>query len=127
MPAPGTTAEHPAAAPATPVPPAAVPNSPATAAVLLGALGLFTSFALVGGPVGLAGLVTAGFALRTARRTGTGRGRAVAGLLLSLAAVALSVLAAVLLTWYANHTQQCYRPDGIHQYVECVRRSLSDR
>ncbi|ROR35278.1 DUF4190 domain-containing protein [Kitasatospora cineracea] len=120
MPVPGTTAEHPAA-------PAAAPNSPATAAVLLGALGLFTSFALVGGPVGLAGLVTAGFALRTARRTGTGRGRAVAGLLLSLAAVALSVLAAVLLAWYANHTQQCYRPDGLHQYVECVRRSLSDR
>ncbi|WP_232795117.1 DUF4190 domain-containing protein [Kitasatospora sp. NRRL B-11411] len=124
MPAPGTTPEHPAAAPAAAP---AAPNSPATAAVLLGALGLFTSFALVGGPVGLAGLVTAGFALRTARRTGTGRGRAVAGLLLSLAAVALSVLAAVLLAWYANHTQQCYRPDGLHQYVECVRRSLSDR
>ncbi|WP_042433318.1 hypothetical protein [Streptacidiphilus anmyonensis] len=112
---PGTTAARPAAA----------RNTPATAAVVLGTLSLFTSFAVVGGLVGAAGLVTGTIALRLSGRTGTGRGRALAGLLLSLAAIAASVLAAAFIAWYANHTQECYRPDGLHQYVECVRRNLS--
>ncbi|MFF2627886.1 hypothetical protein ACFVUN_19225 [Kitasatospora griseola] len=58
-------------------------------------------------------------------RTGTGRGRALVGLLLSLAAIAVAVLAAAFIARYANHTQECYRPDGLHQYIECVRRNLS--
>ncbi|MFJ7278507.1 DUF4190 domain-containing protein [Kitasatospora sp. NPDC098663] len=112
---PGTTAAR----------PAATRNTPATAAVALGTLGLFTSFAVVGALVGAAGLVTGTIALRASGHTGTGRGRALAGLLLSLAAIAVSVLAAAFLAWYANHTQECYRPDGLHQYVQCVRRNLS--
>ncbi|MEV7189536.1 DUF4190 domain-containing protein [Kitasatospora sp. NPDC093102] len=110
---PGTTAARPAAA----------RNTPATATVVLGTLGLFTSFAVVGGLFGAAGLVTGTIALRASGRTG--RGRALVGLLLSLAAIAVSVLAAAFIAWYANHTQECYRPDGLHQYVECVRRNLS--
>ncbi|MGW4694590.1 hypothetical protein ACWEO1_19680 [Kitasatospora cineracea] len=50
-----------------------------------------------------------------------------AGLLLPPAAVALSVPAAVLPAWYADRTRQCCRPDGLPQYVERVRRGLSDR
>jgi len=115
MHAPGTTASRPAAA----------RNTPATAAVVLGTLGLSTSVAVLGGLFGAAGLVTGTIALRACGRTGTGRGRALVGLLLSLAAIAVSVLAAAFIAWYANHTQACYRPDGIHQYVECVRRNLS--
>ncbi|MFF3001896.1 DUF4190 domain-containing protein [Kitasatospora sp. NPDC057940] len=115
---PGTAAARPAAA-------AAARNAPATAAVVLGALGLFTSFAVVGGLFGAVGLVTGAVGLRASGRTGTGRGRALVGLLLSLAAIAASVLAAVFIAWYANHTQECYRPDDLHQYVECVRRNLS--
>ncbi|MFD8141643.1 DUF4190 domain-containing protein [Streptomyces sp. NPDC059708] len=111
--------------------PAAGRNTSATAAVVLGALGLFTSFAVVGGVLGLAGLCTGAFGLRGAgRRDGgvaVGRARAVIGLVLSFAAVAVSVLAAVLFVWYANRTQECYRPDDLHQYVECVRRNLGSR
>ncbi|QKW24019.1 DUF4190 domain-containing protein [Kitasatospora sp. NA04385] len=96
----------------------------------MGALGLFTSPAVVGGLLGAAGLVTGAVALHASRRsasgrTAPGRRRALVGLALSLAAVAVSVLAAVLLAWYADHTQECYRPDGLHQYVDCVRRNLS--
>ncbi|MEV7599516.1 DUF4190 domain-containing protein [Kitasatospora sp. NPDC089797] len=105
--------------------PAAARNTQATAAVVLGALGLFTSFAVVGGLFGAAGLVTGAVSLRVSRRVGTGRGRALVGLLLSLAAIAVSVLAAAFIAWYANHTQECYRPDSLHQYVSCVRRDLS--
>ncbi|MFC8720451.1 DUF4190 domain-containing protein [Kitasatospora sp. NPDC057198] len=102
-------------------------SAPATATVVLGALGLFTSPAIVGGLLGAAGLVTGAVALRAAGRAGTARRRALLGLVLSLASIAVSVLAVVLLLWYADHTQECYRPDSLHQYVECVRRNLSDR
>ncbi|MGX4738341.1 hypothetical protein [Kitasatospora griseola] len=80
---PGTTAVRPAAA----------RNTPATAAVVPGTLGLFTSFAVGGGLFGAAGLVTGTIALRVSGRTGTDRGRALVGLLLPLSAIAMSVLA----------------------------------
>ncbi|MFE4513598.1 DUF4190 domain-containing protein [Kitasatospora sp. NPDC056783] len=115
MHAPGTMAARPALA----------RNTPATAAVVLGTLGLFASFAVIGALFGAVGLVTGTIALRASGRTGTGRGRALVGLLLSLAAIAVSVLAAAFIAWYANHTQECYRPDNLHQYVECVRHNLS--
>ncbi|WP_330242474.1 hypothetical protein [Streptomyces sp. NBC_00525] len=39
-------------------------------------------------------------------------------------AVLVSALAVVLLLWYANRTQECYRPDSLHQYAQCVRLHL---
>ncbi|MFF3113433.1 hypothetical protein ACFVSN_30075 [Kitasatospora sp. NPDC057904] len=78
MHAPGTTAARPAAA----------RDTPATAAVVPGALGPFTSFAVVGGLSGAADLVT-----------GAGRGCALVGPLFSLAAIAVSVLAAAFIAW----------------------------
>ncbi|PJN22290.1 hypothetical protein [Kitasatospora sp. CB02891] len=80
---PGTTAVRPAAA----------RNAPAPAAVVLGPLGLFTSFAVVGGLFGAAGLASGNIALRVSGRTDTGRGRALVGLLLPLAAIAVSAMA----------------------------------
>ncbi|NED73707.1 DUF4190 domain-containing protein [Streptomyces sp. SID9944] len=96
-----------------------------TAALALGVTGLFTSVLLVGGLLGVLGVVLGVAALKTAGRTGAGRGRAVTGVVTSLFAIALSVLSAVLLAWYANRTQECYRPDSLQQYAQCVRQHLA--
>ncbi|MGW4348401.1 DUF4190 domain-containing protein [Streptomyces sp. NPDC004690] len=97
----------------------------ATAALALGVTGLFTSVLLVGGLLGVLGVALGVAALKTAGRTGAGRGRAVTGVVTSLFAIALSVLSAVLLAWYANRTQECYRPDSLQQYAQCVRQHLA--
>ncbi|MFJ2865448.1 DUF4190 domain-containing protein [Kitasatospora sp. NPDC087314] len=95
------------------------------AALVLGVLGLLTSVVLVGGLFGVLGLILGVVALRTARRTGVGRGRALAGVVTSVLAIAVSVLAVFLLAWYANKTQACYQPDSFQQYRECVHRQLT--
>ncbi|MGA4839019.1 DUF4190 domain-containing protein [Streptomyces sp. G45] len=95
-------------------------NRAAGAALALGVIGLSTSVVVGGGLLGAVGLVVGAVALRTARRTGVGRGRAVAGVVTSALALVVSVVAAVLLVWYANQTQECYRPDSLRQYAQCV-------
>ncbi|MGW4319172.1 DUF4190 domain-containing protein [Streptomyces sp. NPDC004684] len=105
--------------------PPAARDGLATAALALGVTGLFTSVLLVGGLLGVLGVVLGVAALKTAGRTGAGRGRAVTGVVTSLFAIALSVLSAVLLAWYANRTQECYRPDSLQQYAQCVRQHLA--
>lgn len=54
-------------------------------------------------------------------------GLAVTALILGVVGLAImvSVLVAVLMVWYANHTQACYRPDSFHQYTQCVREHLT--
>ena len=100
-------------------------DGPATAAMVLGVTDLFTSVALVGGALGAVGVVLGAVGLRTAGRTGTGRGKAVTGMVTSLLAIVLAVLAALFLAWYANRTQACYQPDTLRQYAQCVSRHLS--
>ncbi|MFJ6015481.1 DUF4190 domain-containing protein [Streptomyces sp. NPDC092952] len=100
-------------------------NGLATAAMALGIVGLLTSVVLVGGPLAVFGLILGIAALMTARRTGTGRGRALTALVTSALAIAVSGLVAVLLAWYANHTQACYQPDTLSQYAQCVREQLA--
>ncbi|MFB6815943.1 DUF4190 domain-containing protein [Streptomyces sp. NPDC056347] len=90
----------------------------------LGIVGLLTSVVLIGGPLAVFGLILGIAALMTARRTGTGRGKAVTAVVTSALAIAVSGLVAVLLAWYANHTQACYQPDGLRQYAQCVREHL---
>ncbi|MFF2079877.1 DUF4190 domain-containing protein [Kitasatospora sp. NPDC058162] len=101
-------------------------NGPAVAALVLGVLGLLTSVVVIGGLLGVLGLVLGVIALRTARRTGSGRGMADAAVVTSLIAIAVSVLAAVLLAWYADRTQPCYRPDSLREYRQCVQQQFSD-
>jgi hypothetical protein len=100
-------------------------NGLAVAALILGAVGLSTSIFIVGGPLGVGGLVLGVVALITTGRTGIGRGKAVAAVVTSALAIVVSVLVAVLMVWYANHTQACYRPDSFHQYAQCVRQQLT--
>ncbi|QCX79701.1 hypothetical protein C9F11_30550 [Streptomyces sp. YIM 121038] len=95
-------------------------NRTARAALVLGVVGLSTSVVFVGGLLGAVGLVLGLGALRTARRTGVGRGRAVAGVVTSTLAIMASVAAAFLFVWYANQTQECYEPDSFRQYAQCV-------
>ncbi|MBF6052814.1 hypothetical protein AF335_23920 [Streptomyces eurocidicus] len=97
------------------------------AALALGVTGLCTSVLLVGGLLGALGLVLGVAALPKARRTGAGRGKALTGVVTSLLAIALSVLSAFLLAWYAQHTQECYRPDSLRQYEQCVRQQLTGK
>ncbi|MFE3182609.1 DUF4190 domain-containing protein [Streptomyces violascens] len=100
-------------------------NGLAVAALILGAVGLSTSIFFVGGPLGIIGLVLGVVALITTRRTGADRGKAVAAVVTSALAIVVSALVAVLMVWYANHTQACYRPGGFHEYTQCVREQLT--
>ena len=99
-------------------------NGLATAALTLGVTGLLTSVVLVGGPLAVLGLLLGSAALLRAGRTGAGRGKAVAALVASALAIVVSGLVVVCVVWYANRTQECYRPDSFHQYTQCVRLHL---
>ncbi|MFD4476705.1 MULTISPECIES: DUF4190 domain-containing protein [unclassified Streptomyces] len=105
--------------------PTAPKNSLATAAMTLGIIGLGTSVVFIGGPLALVGLILGIAALTTAKRTGTGRGKAVTAVVTSSLAIVVSGLIAVVMVWYANKTQECYQPDSFHQYTQCVREHLN--
>ncbi|MEU7023213.1 DUF4190 domain-containing protein [Streptomyces sp. NPDC046203] len=95
--------------------------------MVLGICGLLTSAVLLGGPLAVIGLILGIAALTSARRTGAGRAMAVIALVTSSLAIAVSGLAVVFLGWYANKTQECYRPDSLRAYARCVRLHLDDR
>lgn len=105
-------------------PPEAYRNGLTVTAMVLGVTGLATSIVLIGGPLGVIGLILGAAALRTTKRTGVGRGMAVTGLVTSSIAIVVSVLVAVSVAWYADHTQECYRPDSFRQYTHCVHQQL---
>ncbi|MFD7032264.1 DUF4190 domain-containing protein [Streptomyces sp. NPDC059917] len=102
-------------------------NGPAGAALVLGVIGLSTSIFVIGGLFGCVGLVLGVVALARAGRTAVGRGTALTGLVTSALAVAVSVLVAVFFVWYAEQTQECYQPDGLQQYAQCVQQQLTGR
>jgi membrane-bound ClpP family serine protease len=95
------------------------------AALVLGVTGLCSSFVILGGLLGLVGLVLGLVGLGTARRSGVGRGKAVAGLVTSLLAIVVAVLCGFFLLWYANQTQECYQLDHFQQYRQCVQQQLN--
>ncbi|MCX5387359.1 DUF4190 domain-containing protein [Streptomyces sp. NBC_00083] len=90
----------------------------------LGIIGLCTSVVFIGGPLAVIGLILGIAALISARRTGVGRGKAVAAVVTSALAIVVSGAIAVFMIWYANKTQECYQPDSFHQYTECVREHI---
>ncbi|MFJ9947246.1 DUF4190 domain-containing protein [Kitasatospora sp. NPDC091207] len=100
-------------------------NGLAGAAMALGVIGLSTSVVLIGGLFGGIGLVLGVVALTTAGRTGTGRGKALTGVVTSAVAIVVSVLVAALFVWYADRTQECYQPDSFQEYTQCVHQQLS--
>lgn len=100
-------------------------NSLAGAALVLGLVGLSMSIVFVGGLLGAIGLILGVAALKSTRRTGTGRGKAVTGLVTSALAVVVSVLVAFFTLWYANKTQECYQPDSLRQYRHCVHEQFA--
>ncbi|MFJ3880302.1 DUF4190 domain-containing protein [Streptomyces sp. NPDC090077] len=100
-------------------------NGLAVASMVLGIIGWVTSIVFVGGLLGVIGAVLGIAALWKAQRTGTGRGMSVTGLVTSSLAIAVSVLVAVFMTWYANETQQCYDPGSFRQYRQCVHQQLT--
>ncbi|MEV7782219.1 DUF4190 domain-containing protein [Kitasatospora sp. NPDC088351] len=95
------------------------------AAMVLGVIGLITSIISVGGLFGVIGLILGIVALTKARRSGVGRGMAITGVVASFLAIVVSVLVAVFMVWYANNTQECYRPDSLRQYQQCVHQQLT--
>ncbi|MFD8292470.1 DUF4190 domain-containing protein [Streptomyces lavendulae] len=100
-------------------------NGLAVAAMVLGVIGWITSIVFIGGPLGVIGLILGVAALRKSKRTGTGRGMAVTGLVTSSLAIVVSILVAVFMTWYANETQECYDPGSFRQYRQCVHDQLT--
>ncbi|MGW7415123.1 DUF4190 domain-containing protein [Streptomyces sp. NPDC054863] len=107
--------------------PARAGNGLAGTAMVLGVIGLCTSIFFVGGLVGVVGLVLGLFALASAGRTGTGtgRGKALTAVVTSALAIVVSVLVTIAWVWYANQTQECYRINGVQQYVQCVQQQLA--
>ncbi|MFJ9678970.1 DUF4190 domain-containing protein [Streptomyces sp. NPDC101194] len=101
-------------------------NGLAVAAMVLGIIGLITSIVVVGGLLGVIGLILGIAALMKAGRTGVGRGMSITGAVTSFIAIVASVLAAVLMAWYADNTQKCYQPESFHQYRQCVHQQLTD-
>ncbi|MEV6775122.1 DUF4190 domain-containing protein [Streptomyces syringium] len=108
-----------------PSPHTASANGPAGAAMVLGVIGLSTSIFFIGGLFGGVGLILGIVALTKAERASSGRGRALTGVVTSALAIAVSVLVAVFFVWYANKTQECYRPDSFQQYKQCVHQQLT--
>ncbi|MFE3579792.1 DUF4190 domain-containing protein [Streptomyces vinaceus] len=100
-------------------------NGLAAAAMTLGIIGLCTSVVFIGGPLAVIGLILGIAALMAAKRTGAGRGKAVTAVVTSSLAIVVSGLVAVLMVWYANKTQQCYQPDDLREYAQCVREHLN--
>ncbi|MCJ1678809.1 DUF4190 domain-containing protein [Streptomyces sp. APSN-46.1] len=100
-------------------------NGPAGAAMALGVIGLSTSIVFIGGLFGVLGLILGSVALKKSGRTGTGRTKAVTGVVTSVLAIVVAVLAGFFFVWYANQTQECYRLDSFRQYTECVHRQLA--
>ncbi|MFJ2134062.1 DUF4190 domain-containing protein [Streptomyces sp. NPDC087228] len=100
-------------------------NGLAVAAMVLGIIGLLTSIVFVGGLLGGIGMILGIVGLRTAKRTGIGRGKAITGVVTSSLAIVVSVLVAVFMVWYANKTQECYQPESIQQYKQCVHQQLT--
>ncbi|UQI45434.1 DUF4190 domain-containing protein [Streptomyces sp. HU2014] len=101
-------------------------NGLATAAVVLGIVGLTTSVVFIGGLLGVVGLALGLASLVTTRRTGAGRGKALTAVVTSSLAIVLAALAAVCLAWYADRTQECYRPDSFRQYKQCVHQQFGE-
>ncbi|MBT2451415.1 DUF4190 domain-containing protein [Streptomyces sp. ISL-43] len=95
------------------------------AAMVLGVISLMTSIVFVGGLLGGIGLILGIVGLRTAKRTGIGRGKAITGVVTSAIAIVVSILVAVFMVWYANQTQECYQPDSFQQYKQCVHQQLA--
>ncbi|MBW5484829.1 DUF4190 domain-containing protein [Streptomyces bambusae] len=93
--------------------------------MMLGVIGLSTSIVFIGGLLGCIGLILGIVALTTAERTGIGRGKALTGVVTSAIAIVVSVLVAVFFVWYANKTQECYRPDSFQQYTQCVHQQFT--
>ncbi|MFI7098243.1 DUF4190 domain-containing protein [Streptomyces sp. NPDC050161] len=100
-------------------------NGPAGAAMVLGVIGLSTSVFFIGGLFGVIGLILGIVALMTAKRTGTGGGKARTGVVTSALAIVVSVLVAVFFVRYADKTQECYRPDSFQQYTHCVHQQFT--
>ncbi|MCX4749974.1 DUF4190 domain-containing protein [Kitasatospora sp. NBC_01287] len=103
----------------------AAPNGLAVAAMVLGIISLIGSVVFVGGPLGVIGLVLGVLALRRARRTGAGRGPAIAGTVTSSIAIVVSVLVVVSAVWFAHRTQNCYQFHKVQQWQHCVHQQFS--
>ncbi|MFJ1544195.1 DUF4190 domain-containing protein [Streptomyces sp. NPDC088246] len=100
-------------------------NGLAVAAMVLGLISLMTSIVFVGGLLGGIGLILGIVGLKTTKRTGSGRGKAITGVVTSAIAIVVSILVALFMVWYANKTQECYRPESIQQYKQCVHQQLT--
>lgn len=92
--------------------PVGVRNGAGTAALVFGILGLLTAVFLVGGVLGLVAVIAGAVGLgRVNRREATNRGSAMAGVVLGLVAIAISVSVGVLA--YNNR-------DNIENLTDCL-------
>jgi len=100
-------------------------NGLAGAATVLGLIGSITSIVAVGGLLGVVGLILGIPALRTAKRTGVGRGQAVIGMVTSAVAIVVSVAVVISAVWFAHKTQNCYQFHKVQQWQQCVRHQFA--
>ncbi|MFD7644835.1 DUF4190 domain-containing protein [Kitasatospora sp. NPDC059795] len=96
----------------------------AVATAVLGTVALLTSPVVAGGLLGVLGLALGPFALRAARRTGAGRATALIGAALSALAVAVAVVMAFVLVWFADRSRDCYQYHDVGPWTRCVQQQF---
>lgn len=101
-------------------------NGMAIAALTLGIIGIVTSIFLVGGALGIVGLILGIVSLRTAKRTGVGRGMAIGGIVTSAVAIVAAVVLLILTVWVLNKAQNCTQySNNSTQYSQCIREQIT--
>lgn len=102
-----------------------VRNGMAIAALVLGIIGLVTSFVFIGGALGIVGLILGIVSLRTSKRTGSGRGMAIGGIVTSILAIIATIALIIASVWVINKAQNCtqYSSDSA-QYRQCIQQQF---
>jgi hypothetical protein len=101
-------------------------NGVATAALVLGIVGLVLSFIGWGFFIALVGLVFGIIAVRKAKRVGVGRGKALWGLILSIVGVIIGALILALVVWAVKTATNCDQNGTATntQIQNCVKNSV---
>ena len=100
-------------------------NGMAIAALVLGIVGLVTSIVFIGGALGIVGLILGIVSLRSSKRTGTGRGMAIGGIVTSILAMAATVALVIATVWIVHKAENCsqYSSDST-QYSQCIQQQI---
>ena len=100
-------------------------NGMAIAALVLGIVGLLTSIIFIGGALGIVGLILGIVSLRTSKRTGSGRGMAIGGIVTSILAILATIALVIASVWLVHKVQNCDQyASNSSQYNQCIQQQI---